>query len=249
MAFTLVGFSESQDSAGALVAVATLADNHISRNGDDLIIPELNKIIAISALGATITRARLNSPSLRRMSPFEITPLNVGAEPTSPPTLLNLFATPLTLQVDESLNAEIVENVAGAEQETVLVWLADGTPAPVAGEIWTVRATAAQALTANTWTNAILTFDVDLPVGKYQIVGMRAESAGLVAARLVFVGGIWRPGCLGTDVASDLEADIFRYGRMGVWGEFVHNRPPTVDFLSSSADASETVWFDLIKTG
>jgi len=34
---------------------------------------------------------------------------------------------------------------------------------------------------------------------------------------------------------------------MGVWGEFTHDSPPTVDFLSVSADTSETVYLDIVK--
>ena len=41
---------------------------------------------------------------------------------------------------------------------------------------------------ANVWTNGAVTFDDSLPVGHYQVVGFRAESVGLVAARLVFKG-------------------------------------------------------------
>lgn len=247
--FTLVGYSESQDTAGALTPVAALADTHITRSGDDIIIPELNKIVLIKALGATISRARLVSPSLRRVANFEVSPVDIAAEPTSGEyAICDLRNTPIQLMTDEALNAEVVEGAVGAEQETVLVWLADGSPVPVAGEIFTVRATASQTLTAFAWTNGVLTFTEDLPVGNYQVVGMRAEAAGLIAARLNFVGGIWRPGCLGCDDASDIQDYMFRYGRFGVWGEFSHNRPPTVDFLSVSADTTETVWFDLIKT-
>ena len=52
-------------------------------------------------------------------------------------------------------------------------------------------------LTAFQWTNAQLTFDQALPAGRYQIVGGRMESAGLLAWRCVIVGGLWRPGAIG----------------------------------------------------
>jgi hypothetical protein len=35
-------------------------------------------------------------------------------------------------------------------------------------------------------------------------------------------------------------------GQLGEWGTFSHNTPPTVDFLSLSADTSQTVDLDLI---
>jgi len=101
---------------------------------------------------------------------------------------------------------------------------------------------------ANAWTNGALTFSQTLPRGTYQIVGMRANSAGLRAARLVVPGYSWRPGCIGCDADSDLAADRFRHGKAGVWAEFSHDAPPTVDFFSASADTAQVVLLDLIKT-
>ena len=144
-------------------------------------------------------------------------------------------------------NYLVAETASGAEQEYGLVWLTDGPAQPVTGEIFTVRSTNASTLTAAAWTNGALTFSQTLPKGRYRVVGMRAQSAGLVAARLVFIGYPWRPGVVGTDSAGDAAPDIFRAGRLGSWGEFDHNTPPSVDFLSVSADTSQIVHLDLQK--
>ena len=77
---------------------------------------------------------------------------------------------------------------------------------------------------------------------------MRAVSATLVAARAVFRGeGFWRPGCLGCDSESDLDSPLTRHGKMGIWGEFEHNQPPSIDFLASAADSDQDVILDLIQ--
>ena len=75
---------------------------------------------------------------------------------------------------------------------------------------------------------------------------MRASSAGLIAARLVFSQYPWRPGCIASDTLGEQSAPIFRFGALGIWGEFSHNTPPTVDFFSLSADTSQTVDLDLV---
>lgn len=247
MPFTVVAFSEEQDTGGNFSPVSTVADSHVTRYGDDLIVPELNKVILAFVCGATVTRARLSSPSLRRFIRPELNPLNVGVEPTSPLTIVDLRDNPIPLETDEALNVEVIEGYTGAERETVILFLADGTPAPVTGDIFTVRGVGTTTLNAYEWTNVVVSLDEDLPVGNYQLVGMRAESAGLIACRVVPVGGIWRSGVIGTDAPSDLGFDIFRRGRMGVFCEFAHNRLPTFDFFSSSADTSEVVYLDLIK--
>lgn len=249
MAFTLVAFTESQDSA-TLTNVAALADPHIRVSGDDITVPRgYNRVIAVYALGPNTTRAQLVSPSLRRFINYEIVPIDVAAEPSSPAPVHDLRDNPLVLDEDESLNAQAAEDAAGAARTTVLVWLSSGQLEQASGEIRTVRATSSTTLTANAWTNGSLTFDQALPAGRYAIVGARGESAGLIAFRFVFVGGIWRPGAIGADARGDLGHRMFRNGALGVWGEFSHNTPPTVDFLSASADTSEVVDIDLVRLG
>jgi len=248
--FTLVAWSESQDTGGNLTYVAALADQHVRVEGDNIVVPAgMNYLLGALAVGATISDAQIESPALRRTLLLDVPGLNIGAEPIVPTPVFDAFYNPLILDEYEPLRSLVAEEAAGAEQETVLVWLGDGPQAPVGGDIYTVRATATATLTAYAWTNAALNFSQVLPAGVYQVVGMRAESAGLIAARLVFVGGTWRPGCVGYDARSDKEHFIFRRGGLGVWGEFAHDQPPTVDFLSVSADTTETVWLDLVKVG
>jgi hypothetical protein len=81
------------------------------------------------------------------------------------------------------------------------------------------------------------------------IVGGRFASAGLIAWRCVLPGNPWRPGGIGVANDGGAEGTIFRVGNFGAWGSFRHNTPPTIDFLSATADATETGHLDLIKIG
>jgi len=248
MAFTLVGFSESQAAGASYKEILALPDQHVTVQAEDIIVPpELTNIVCAAVIGSNVTAARIVSPSIRAMIPIDVEPLNRDAEPLSPFTGIDLKANPVALTGLEALNVQASNDATAAVRQTALIWLSDGPIAPVTGKIFTVKATSSTTLTAYTWTNGAITFAQDLPAGRYQVVGMRAESAGLIAARLVFPGYSWRPGVIGADAVTDLQDEPFRYGRFGVFGEFDHNRPPTVDFLSASADTSETVYLDLIK--
>lgn len=251
--FHLAGWQESVDSAGAFDALAALADTQLTIAGDAIRVPEVNQVIAVAA-GVEVAAesfARLVSPSLRVRGLFQIEPFSSAAaaavEPGSPPAVLDLRRSPLPLVVNENLTFEVNSNPAAAQIQWGLVWLAAGPIEPIGGQIFTVRATNGSTLVASTWTNGALTFVEDLPRGRYAVVGMRARSAGLVAARLAFVGGRWRPGCLGCDAQADLDHRMFRYGELGAWGEFEDLEPPTVDFLSVSADTAQDVYLDLIQ--
>ncbi len=153
----------------------------------------------------------------------------------------------IKLDGEEALDAFTSEDGAGATRMNALAWLSDGKIDRVHGDIRTVRVSATTTLVGFLWTNGALTFDQSLPAGRYQIVGGRFNSAGLIAWRCVIPGYQWRPGGMGVSTDSGAEQVLFRLGNFGIWGEFNHNTPPTIDFLSTTADTSETGELDLVK--
>lgn len=247
--FTLVGWAALTSNA-ALTAIAGLADPHVRVSGTDIYVPSFaSQLLATYALGTTLTQAQLRSPSILARYPIEIEPADVAAIPASPVAVNLMFGNPLQLQPTEPLDAWTKNSSATLTQ--VLAWLGDKSPAPVTGQIFTAKATTSTTLTANVWSNAALTFVTNLPAGDYDIVGARAESTNLQAFRFVLPGAFNRPGGLG--VASigklgDIE-DVFRFGRLGVWGTFNNIVPPTVDFLANVGDSNPSVWLDLMKHG
>ena len=112
MAFTLIGYTESQDSA-SLTNVAALADPHVRVVGDDIVVPSgLSYFGGVYAIGADITRAQLVSPSIRRRFPMEITPIEIAAEPADPVKYNPFFSSPIALDEDEALNFQAAENLS-----------------------------------------------------------------------------------------------------------------------------------------
>lgn len=246
--FHLAAYSESQDTGGVLVPCAALADPSMTVGGDNIQIPDYaSMLMGAMGIGANINRAQLQSPSLRRTVNYEIFPLNANAEPLTPQAIAMFGEGPIQLDAGEQMQAYVAEGAAGAEQETVLVWLSDGPIQPIAGDIYSVRVTAAATLAAYGWTNAALTFDQVLPVGRYAIVGAAFLSTGLLAFRFLFQGQTPRPGGVGFDTFSEGPQFGQRFGGWGSWGEFDSTTPPTVDFLSISADTSETGVLDLVR--
>jgi len=246
--FTLVGYHFYGSTGGVLTYAPALADQHVRVEGNNVVVPGgMANLLGAFAAGATISRAQVESPALRRTILLDLGPLNEAAEPLDPTPYFDAFYNPIPLDEYEPLRMLVAGEESSAEDKVGLIWLGDGPQSPATGEMYTVRCTSSTTLTEYTWTNGALTISQTLPAGRYQVVGMRAESTGLIAARLVFVGGTWRPGCLGYDAGYDVGPSIFRRGALGVWGEFSHDQPPTVDFLSRSADTDEVVWLDLIK--
>lgn len=249
--FTTIAYSEEQDTGGNLAYVAAVPDQHVRVEGDNIVVPSgMGYLLGVFASGVSITRARIESPSLRRTLLLDVPMLRRGGVTSSTPHALNeFFYNPLPLEEFEILRALVAEDESGPERETVLVWIGDGPQSPVTGEIYTVEASANETLTPYEWSSVSINMVQTLPAGRYQLVGLQAMSSGLIAARVIFVGLSWRPGCIGVSGYGRWTHSLFRRGALGVWGEFTHDQPPVIEFLSSSADTTEYVWLDLIKVG
>ena len=224
MAFHTGAFAENIDSANAFANIAAVADDRLFTQGDDMRVPELNRLIAAAGGADAVVqpRMRLSSPTLDEMTRYEISPLNsqdaAGVEPDSPQKVDDMRINPLLLGVDEILQCELLNNPAAVQDQWAVLWFADGSPTPeTQGRQFTVRATGTTTLVDITWTSVTVTLDDNLPPGNYNVVGLRPESLGCVAARYIFrTGAFFRPGALGVDTVIDIQHPMFRHGGLRV---------------------------------
>lgn len=247
--FTLVGY-ETSASLAALTAITPIPDPTVAVIGNDIRIPtQLPNIMSAATMinsAAATLRSQIVTPSLRALVPFDVSPIMNGLSFSSNFLALPIFFSPVPLVGLEPMDA-LVQNAAAVMNRT-FVWLCDGPAKPTTGKIYSIRATASVTLVTASWVNSgALTFASTLPTGHYQVVGMRTWSANQVASRIFFVGYPWRPGTLAAQAEASSEPIYFRYGNLGVWGEFDNTVPPTIDFMGIT-DTAETVYLDLIKT-
>lgn len=248
MAFSLVAWSEEQDTGGTLTEMLALKDQHVTTKGNDVLVPAFApNLIALFALGAGISRAQFSTPSLRERSLIDISPLNIAAKPQSNPRVVNFSERPVPLTAGEGARFLVAETASGAEREFGLAWLQGEREEAPAGDIETIRCTANTTLTPYEWSLCELELSQQLRAGRYAIVGMAAYSAGAIAARLVIPGSAFRPGAIALDSEGKFSTELSRFGRLGKWGEFEHVYPPQIEFLSTSADTAETVYLDVVK--
>ena len=247
---TLVAFSESQDEAGVMAKIAAVPDQHIRTVGDGIIVPELNQILAtVAFVGTTGDEARLIAPSLRRVNPLYITPLELILVPSPQPRVSYHGNNPIVLDVNETLEAENDANPAAAEQHTVGVFLGDSAISPLGGEIHTINAHVTLATVVDSWEFSEITFPDSLPVADYQVVGARLVCASGVLFRFIPVGGAHRPGGICAGLASGIDPEHQRFGGMGEWLSFNSVQPTSIEVLGSSAVGSATyeMYIDVIK--
>lgn len=247
--FHLAAYYASVNSAGALAQLNAIAEQALAVNNNNIVVPSaVANLLAEAALSAQTSplSAQVQSPTLRQLVNQDVGPVVSTLKFSAYYQLQWHGDNPRALSASEQLSFFLSATGGAAAGNYGLVWLGDGAIKPTSGKIFTVRCTAAAALAAGAWVNSVLTFPSILPAGTYQIVGMRAEGANLVAARLSFVGGGFRPGVPAENGPTTQFFPDFRDGAMGVFGQFDQTQPPTVDCLGAT-DTTQVIYLDLIK--
>lgn len=248
--FSLHAFSGSIATSSAFTNLAAVPDPTITTSGNLLYVGALQNLLGAYFFGGAILRGQITSPSLLNITPLDVAPVDVSVLPSTNPPIFLQEGAPYKLIETEALQA--FATTSANEQASALIWLGDGAIAPISGEIVHARATATSGSTGYVWSNASLSFETQLPAGSYNIVGVRAEGANLIAIRLVFQGSAsFRPGVIGVGSAHAIEPlnGLFRNGKFGSFGSFNQFNPPSIDIINNGTSETIVLYLDLIKTG
>lgn len=266
MPFDLIAWYESQACA-ALTPCAGV-DGEIYRvAGDDIFVkpraPFLAGLAYFATSVATMKYSELRQPSLKiPYRSYRVGDLDVVED--VPAAFKNLFATPLPLYAGEKLNA-LVQN-ATDEIQLIIAWLTSGKAVRSALEnvnpTHLITGYSDTTLTAGAFTHVPITWDQDLPAGRYAIVGMNvgcyvAATYTNGIARLKLLESTWRPGVLISQCVADKlnmaspQADEYSMGkRWPLMPEiaFNHDQMPNIEVLAGDALTDHVIDLLLVKT-
>lgn len=229
-----------------------------------LILSEQYELLGAVHSGVSVTRARLSSPTLERMTQRHIWPVMRSALPVSDPRVLDLRMRPWKLPLNEEIKVLESGNLGAAtEEETTLLILGPAgkfsrnlpEPAIPGGRLLT-RFTGALAHILTGWATAgILTATANLIGGWWGVAGAWVQDATARAFRLNFPrfsvvnNRKMRPGATTSAAIGDIDYRAFNSG-MGLWGIFHSFELPTIDVYADAAGAStQEVRMDLIFLG
>lgn len=252
--FHLAGYFVAAGVADANVDMAARPDSVFSIRNNHFIFSEQYNLIAAAHLAASATDARLNVPSLNAISRHHIWPVNRSATPPSFPRIQDLRSNPIPIPVNEELAVEESNNLGAAtEDTTAFLWLAPPSwnrnlpPSSKANPRLVLRATAAVARTADTWSGlGAITFEQTPRGGWYCVNGVYCQDVNCRAFRVFFPrntlinGRILRPGALCSAALGDLEYPYFKDG-LGEWGRFHTFEPPQIEVYGDAAGASTQI--------
>jgi hypothetical protein len=198
--------------------------------------------------GISLTRARIDAPSLRAFTPPRLPYFRRGGIPGNEPALNDFAHLGLILRGAEEISVQTSNNrETGTETHYAVLCVGPTLSPPSRGPDFWVRATGNTTLVPNQWTNVPLTLESQLPAGNYRIVRFIARSATGIAARVITPGSIWRHGTICINAEGNSPHRHFVDGRYGDYGTFSTVALPSVEFLSSVADNAQEVYFGLVR--
>jgi hypothetical protein len=204
-------------------------------------------IIFAAAMSTNILRARIQTPTLLLTTTPFIRGVMGGLIPTSPAQVANYVSNPLDLKAREEVILFGTQSAVAATRITTIIGMLFGNNPPATGDNYTMRGTSVTAAVANAWTLLTVVWQNQLPQGNYAVTGLQHQSANAQAARVIFLGQYYRPGCVSLAALTDYGHPIFRQGFMGQWGTWRDNIMPNIEVLANGADAAHELYLDFMK--
>lgn len=259
MPFDVVAWYQTEAKA-ALAGLTAIEDDIYRTSGDDIYVkpraPFLSGLVQLSDNTQTFKYGELRQPSLKVPYRSYLSGSYLGSDIES--GFLNLMANPLPLYPGEKLTS-YVQNATNT-YNLVFAWLASGRATRSVLESVSpthlITGEADQALTAGEWTAVAITWDQDLPRGRYAVVGMavgtyKSSDYGRGVARLKLLDTTWRPGVMTQLTWGD---KVAMWGGKGVcsfdtgkrWPlmneiSFAHDQMPDIEICAGAADTDHVV--------
>jgi len=221
--------------------IFTIANGHF--------LPQIDwDLVYAAAMSATITRARIVSPSSRQVTLPFIRPIEAAVVPGDNPNIADYRDTPFRIRGLEELSIEATSDLGvGTESLTVLLGL-QGVREPIpAGNVYSMRGTSVTASVADAWTTLVVTWADTLQEGLYAVIGLEVVGATEVAGRIIFPRQIDRPGTVAQTLIASRTAPMFYKGGLGVWGRFRATAMPQIEVLNTAVVAVHTINLEFIR--
>lgn len=198
----------------------------------------------------TITRARLNTPSMRTLGLPEIWPVNQAALAAAPLAADWREIDPIRIRQNDTFSVECSNGASTVDTAyAALMIRRQKFPVPP-GPRFTLSGTAAQTLVANGFSQGTITFDQTPPVGTYSVIGAACTCVNGWFFRLIFpANSNWRPGFLVSQAVTVFEArQLTRHGNLGEWGQFYSVNLPMLEIFGATAGAqTPRLYLDLVQ--
>lgn len=232
---------------GTVDPVLSLQNGNVYLSGVKL------RVLGGVILGASLTGAQLDAPSLRTLALPEVYPGIAAAAVPDRYAISWYGGNGPVVQGNENFGLRVSVGGAAPSDNFGGLWLTPAYQPGQSGPVTTIPFTGTITAVKGQWVAGALTPATQLAVGTYQVVGMEVIAASTFLARLIFPGTStqFRPGVVAnTAYGRTGQFQYNRYGGMGSFGSFQSTAIPSLEIFGLAAGAAApVVYLDLIKTG
>lgn len=244
--FHLLAYQRTAAGAETNANMTGITDGYATlQSSGAYLLPKPMMIKAAFLTGVALTNGRINAPSLREVAVPSISPVNVALLPGDLPAIQIYPPSHLELQAGEEVLMQ--DTVTGASQLTGGLFVGDMQTDIPQGQLYTCRMTTGVTTVARAWNQLVLAPETSLPAGGYECVGLRVTGTNFILARLNFMGGGPKPGCICGDTAAQDSWNYFRNGQFGRFGKFTNVSLPLLEVYPDAAGGSAEAFLDIIK--
>jgi hypothetical protein len=246
--FHLFGYyTNDLASAASLVALGSITDQAWTSDSTGYFMPDNLKLMWAYAANDAATIVQVDQPSLR--DPFlpYIDPISLTTLPANTPPVYKAWEMGLDLRRNEYLRIRMSRGAVVASDAYALVAVGKQRKPIPTGSRRTIRFTSAVTIAEGVWTLGALTFSDTLPDGRWAIVGLAVYGTNLLAARLAFTGGGWRPGVLCQGAQGEWTPPAFDRNEFGYFGNFLNTIQPNIEYLGVGAGTAQIGYMDLVQ--
>ncbi len=246
--FHVCAFTASIALSSTKQKVAALNDAIMRIGGSNGFVPQEDMSLACAAaFGVGQANPYLTSPKLAQFNPLDIVPVPAVASPTDGGLVSPYRYRPFRFRAQEELTAYCDNTNAAAQQQTIVIWLSNGAVQVPNGDRLIIQASSTTAATAFVWSQIPYSLNQALPEGTYVMLGSRVFSTTGIAHRWTFWDQFYRPGMLSLSSVADRQFDALEDYYLGAMGAFKNTTLPNLEVLCGAADASHTIYMEVIK--
>jgi hypothetical protein len=249
-----VAYATLDTSTAGLTALPAVQDQFFSSlGGSAFLLPAQFKLVSAFAIGPSLSRARVNSPSLLRVGYPYIRPIQQSLLSPNDPNIMVLHQNQLYLPPGEPVGVDAI--TANGDFGITLLWFChEDAPLPDAElaisspqqeSFWlrytapTINASGNSIVLPLSWSLLTPAFDQTVPSGTYEVIGFEHAGPTAVGARLNFPGRVCRPGTVATPSVNFRTCEIFYNGSFGALGTFQTISPPAIEVLCTAGDTGQ----------
>jgi len=237
----------SQQAIGATNASLTAIGFSQDVVTNNKILLQSNMRLALATLfGVGMSNPRIQTPYLLQTASLQLNPFGTAATSGNNPNTVDLLDNPTLLRATENIDVQTTNTDAAAQTHTAVLQLWDGASGSPSGQRLRILATSVGPAVAATWTRINLIYADNLPNKTFAIMGFTVLCATGLVARLDIPGQAYKPGTVPINAIANRafwKQYVWNWGELG---RFTNQALPALEVFCTAADASFTVWLDVV---